>query len=217
MPYDVSDIGQKRKQEVLGKSSDADTQDTESINEDQEESSPPTVPTGDEEADQALAETENIEDDLDNSNAENTEEDESMEDDLSETDENRDQTQVSPKKKEELRDKMVMLYETILGNIDLLNEYIGEHSNLEFIHDINHIIDNLTHTNKVLYKTLVSGVNNAEYADLLKVYTGAQRIYDISISMVEEHCKNVKKKQEEDRKQQQKLSKKQHHFITTFQ
>lgn len=128
-----------------------------------------------------------------------------------------DHTEISSENKEKLRDKMILLYQTIRGNIDLLNDYNAEHDNISTIKDINNIIDNLTEAIKVLYKALTSDINKTEYADLLKTFIGAQKVYDISISMIDNHFTTLKKIREENDKKSKKMERKPHRILTTFQ
>ena len=115
-----------------------------------------------------------------------------------------DHAKLSVEHKERLKNKMVFMYRIIKGDIELLNNYNAEHDDHSTIGEINCIIDNLTAANKAMRNILIKDLNQVEYADLLRVYVGAEKVYDISISMIKKHFDKIRKIREEEIEKQKK-------------
>lgn len=136
-------------------------------------------------------------------------EDDMMEDDPDETTDSAkkeevDHAKLSVQHKERLKNKMVYLYRIIKGDIELLNNYNCEHDDQTTIGEINCVIDNLTAANKAMYNILIKDLNQIEYADLLRVYVGVEKIYDISITMINAHFDKIRKIRDEELNKQKK-------------
>lgn len=104
-----------------------------------------------------------------------------------------DQTELNMQKKEILRKNMILLYNNIHGNIDILKETNISVAKKEDIQVLNSIIENLEDSNRILFECITNDYKSTSYSEALKKYIGVHKIYDISIAMLYKHFDNMKK------------------------
>lgn len=118
-------------------------------------------------------------------------------DELSDTDnENNSTTEenssVSIYKKNQLRDNMILFYDILANNIELLTNSISTINDPESIEVCNKVIENLQSAKDYLFTEIKDGLSKHPYEEILRKYIALRKVYDISAEMLDKHFGNIK-------------------------
>lgn len=96
------------------------------------------------------------------------------------------------KQKLKLRENMILFYNIITSNINLLQEYRPTKNNKESTDALFNIISNLTDCKNMLYTEITESFSTKSYPLLLKTYISISRVYDLCQKSLELYFDNVK-------------------------
>jgi len=96
------------------------------------------------------------------------------------------------KQKLKLRENMILFYNIITSNINLLQEYRPTKNNKESTYALFNIISNLTDCKNMLYIEITESFSTKSYPLLLKTYISISRVYDLCQKSLELYFDNVK-------------------------
>jgi hypothetical protein len=97
-------------------------------------------------------------------------------------------------KKIALRDNMIMLYNILSTNIDLLRSYSPNENDAESMRILFNISANLSDSKEVLFQEITTGFQEKSYVNLLKTYVAINRIYELATVSLEKYFENLKLK-----------------------
>lgn len=89
-------------------------------------------------------------------------------------------------KKNKLRDSMILFYDILNNNIDLITEAMADINDSTLISICNKVLDNLRVAKDVLFKEIDTGLAEKPYEVVLRKYIALRRVYDISGQMMEQ-------------------------------
>lgn len=90
-------------------------------------------------------------------------------------------------RKRKLHGLYVALHETLDTDIRLIAEFIPRLSDTDVLHTLNNVNNNLIQCKEYAYSILTEEYNNTEYVVLLKKYVALNRVYDLSIKVLEKY------------------------------
>ncbi len=94
-------------------------------------------------------------------------------------------------KKIKLRENMILLYNIISANIDLLSEYAPNYNENESSKILYKVSDNLIECKNSLYNILTEELPDGNYEDILRKYIALNRVYDLCLKMMETNFNNI--------------------------
>ena len=109
-------------------------------------------------------------------------------------DENENTTGVNLKeiyKKNKLRDNMILFYNILINNIDLLSDALGNLNDQRSIEVCNAILENLRSAKEFLFDEIENGLSKHPYEEILRRYISLRRVYDVCIEMLDKHFGNI--------------------------
>ena len=131
--------------------------------------------------------------------------------DLDSTDDSTDDVdsgdQTSVQMKDQLKENMVYMHSIVCNNINLLTKYITEISSQDEAKIVHNIMTNLNKCKDILYDEITEGFTSKPYHVLMKTYVGVNRVYDICLLMLNEHCSSVELSYRESDKKYKKSKK----------
>lgn len=93
--------------------------------------------------------------------------------------------------KNKLRDNMILFYNILCNNINLISDAIGNINEAKSIDVCNRVLENLREVKSHLYRDISDKLKGSSYEDLLRDYIALRRVYDISVEMLDKHFGNI--------------------------
>lgn len=132
--------------------------------------------------------------------------------DLGETKGDEDPFSIDRKKK--LRNQFIHFFDILDDSIKLVTSHVPNVTDVDTIRALNNVTENLTQCKTQVYDILTDSFQKSEYHELLKKYVALNRIYDLSIKIMERYFEkyrpdnDVKKKDsKKDEKEDSQTSK----------
>lgn len=94
-------------------------------------------------------------------------------------------------KKNKLRDNMILFYNILVNNIDLVSDALGNLNDARSIEVCNAILENLRSAKEFLFDEIENGLSKHPYEEILRRYISLRRVYDVSIEMLDKHFGNI--------------------------
>lgn len=92
-------------------------------------------------------------------------------------------------KKNKLRDSMILFYDILKNNIDLITEAMTDINDAGLLETCNKVLANLRSSKDILFDEIDTGLEKHPYEEILRKYIALRRVYDISGEMLEKHFK----------------------------
>lgn len=92
-------------------------------------------------------------------------------------------------KKNKLRDSMILFYDILNNNIDLITEAMTDINDAGLLSTCNKVLANLRASKDILFEEIDTGLQVHPYEEILRKYIALRRVYDINGEMLEKHFK----------------------------
>lgn len=106
----------------------------------------------------------------------------------------------STDRKKKLRNQFIHFFDILDDSIKLVTSHVPKVTDVDTIRALNNVTENLTQCKSQVYTILTEDYQKAEYHDLLKKYVALNRIYDLSIKIMERYFEKYRPDNDEKKK-----------------
>lgn len=107
-------------------------------------------------------------------------------------------------RKKKLRDQFIHFFDILDDSIKLITSHVPNVTDTDTIRALNNVTENLTQCKMQVYDILTNNFQKSEYHDLLKKYVALNRIYDLSIKIMERYFEKYRPDNDEKQKSSKK-------------